>query len=136
MAFGGMGGFGGLGAGMLSNGVTHSGSPGNGLPFAGIPDELADGVARTLAREPAHPEPAVTFTHQPLASRRVSIGYLLSQHPRALAIAVALIVLETLSIQAGPLLTQIGIDEGIVARDVSVVALTAALYLSCVLATA
>ena len=135
MAFG-MGGFGGLGGGMLSNGVQHPGSPGNGLPFAGIPSELADGVARILEREPAHPHPDVTFTHQPPATRRVSIGYLLSRHKKALAIAAALIIVETLSIQAGPLLTQIGIDQGIMARDVGVVALTAGCYLACVLTTA
>jgi len=136
MAFGGMGGFGGMGAGMLSNGVAHSGSPSNGLPFAGIPSELADGVARTLAREPSHPDPDASFTHQPPASRRVSIGYLLSRHPRALIVAMALIVAETLSIQAGPLLTQIGIDSGIVARNAGMVVLTAALYLACVFTTA
>ena len=82
---GGMGGLGGGQGGGLGNGLTHSGSPGGGLPFAGIPSELLAGVQRTLDREPAHPEPDVSFTHQPPASRRVSIGYLLLQHKRALA---------------------------------------------------
>jgi ATP-binding cassette, subfamily B, bacterial len=62
---GGMGGFGGGPGGGLGNGITHSGSPGGGLPFAGIPSELLAGVQRTLDREPAHPEPDVSFTHQP-----------------------------------------------------------------------
>lgn len=133
---GGMGGFGGGAGGGLGNGVTHSGSPGGGLPFAGIPSELLGGVQRTLDREPAHPEPDVSFTHQPPASRRVSIWYLLLQHKRALLITTLLIVTETLSLQAGPLLTQLGIDRGIVPRHFGVIVLAAGLYLAAVLSTA
>jgi ATP-binding cassette subfamily B protein len=133
---GGMGGFGGAQGGGLGNGVTHSGSPGGGLPFAGIPSELLAGVQRTLDREPAHPEPDVSFTHQPPASRRVSIWSLLLQHKRALLITTLLIVTETLSLQAGPLLTQLGIDRGVVPRHFGVIALTAGLYLAAVLSTA
>ena len=44
---GGMGGLGGGQGGGLGNGLTHSGSPGGGLPFAGIPSELLAGVQRT-----------------------------------------------------------------------------------------
>jgi ATP-binding cassette, subfamily B, bacterial len=133
---GGMGGLGGGAGGGLGNGLTHSGNPGGGLPFAGIPSELLAGVQRTLDSEPAHPEPDVVFSHQPPASRRVSIWYLLLQHKRALIITTLLIITETLSLQAGPLLTQLGIDHGIVPRNFGVIALTAGLYLAAVLSTA
>jgi ATP-binding cassette subfamily B protein len=138
MAFGGggMGGLGGGPGGGLGNGVTHSGNPGGGLPFAGIPAELMAGVERTLAREPVHPEPEVAFSHQPPASRRVSVWYLLLQHKKALVITGLLLITETLTLQAGPMLTQLGIDHGIVPRHPGVVILTAGLFLAAVLTTA
>ncbi|HEX6681750.1 MAG TPA: hypothetical protein VF062_03105, partial [Candidatus Limnocylindrales bacterium] len=34
-----------------------------GLPFAGVPPELAAGVLRLEQGEPVHPEPNVTFDH-------------------------------------------------------------------------
>jgi ATP-binding cassette, subfamily B, bacterial len=136
MAWGGLGGPGGGLGGGLGNGITNSGNPGSGLPFAGIPSELLAGVRRTLEREPAHPVPEVRFTHQPPASRRVSVGYLLLQHKTTLLITTLLIVTETLSLQAGPLLTQLGIDHGIVPRHIGVVVLMAGLYLAAVLSGA
>jgi len=138
MAFGGggMGGLGGGPGGGLGNGVTHSGNPGGGLPFAGIPAELMAGVERTLAREPVHPEPEVAFSHQPPASRRVSVWYLLLQHKKALVITGLLLITETLTLQAGPMLTQLGIDHGIVPRHPGVVILIAGLFLAAVLTTA
>jgi ATP-binding cassette, subfamily B, bacterial len=132
MAFGGMGGMG------LSSGVTHSGNPGNGLPFAGIPSELLDGVEKTLAREPEHAEPSLKFTHQAPREkhRKVSVPRLLFAHKKALGLTTALIVTETLSLQAGPLLTQLGIDDGIVPRHLTVIVVVAVAYLVSVLTTA
>lgn len=132
MAFGG-GGFGGL-----SNGVRHSGNPGGGLPFAGIPSELLDGVKRTLEKEPEHPAPAVVFTHRrpDNESAKVSIPRLLLTQKKALAASAGLIAVETVSLQAGPLLTQLGIDHGIVARNVGVMVAVALAYIVTVLLTA
>jgi ATP-binding cassette subfamily B protein len=129
MAFGGVG---------LSNGARHSGNPGGGLPFAGIPSELLDGVKKTIAKEPEHPEPTAVFTHQPPKERtdKVSVPRLLLGQKKALLLSAALIFIETISLQAGPLLTQIGIDNGIIPRDFTVIVIVAATYLISVAATA
>jgi ATP-binding cassette subfamily B protein len=50
-------------------------------------------------------------------------------HRLALAASVALVVLETVAMQAGPLLTQIAIDDGIRAGEREVVTTVAGLYL-------
>jgi len=129
MAFGGVG---------LSNGVRHSGNPGGGLPFAGIPSELLDGVKQTLEKEPEHPEPTAVFTHQAPAEkhRKVSVPRLLLGQRKALVLTSVLILVETVSLQAGPLLTQLGIDHGIVPRDFTVIVAVAVTYLVSVVATA
>jgi ATP-binding cassette, subfamily B, bacterial len=136
---GGMGGMGGGGmgggGGGLSNGTNHAGNPGGGLPFAGIPSELMAGVERTLAKEPEHPEPDIVYTHQPPVDRRVSIKLLLLQHKRLLFIASLLLTVETLTLQAGPLLTGLGIDA-IQKHQLSTVLLIAAGYVAAVLTTA
>jgi ATP-binding cassette subfamily B protein len=130
MAFGG-----GMG---LSNGVRHSGNPGGGLPFAGIPSELLDGVKQTLEREPDHPEPEIVFTHQrrKIETTKVSVLRLLLMQKKALVLSSALILLETVSLQMGPLLTQLGIDNGIVPRDWAVMVVVAVTYLVTVVITA
>ena len=55
-----------------------------GLPFAGIPPELQDGVDQLLAAEPDHGEPDITFTHQASAheKERLSLWRLLTRVPR------------------------------------------------------
>jgi ATP-binding cassette subfamily B protein len=130
MAFGG-----GMG---LSNGVRHSGNPGGGLPFAGIPSELLDGVKKTLEREPDHPNPETVFTHQrrKIETTKVSVLRLLLMQKKALVLSAVLILIETVSIQAGPLLTQLGIDNGIVPRDWTVMVVVAVTYLVTVVVTA
>ncbi len=55
-------GFGGFGGGWEAASVDRAAAnPGGGLPFAGIPSELQDGVDRLLADEPEHPDPGITF---------------------------------------------------------------------------
>ena len=122
----------------LSNGVRHSGNPGGGLPFAGIPSELLDGVKKTLEKEPEHPEPTVVFTHRRPESGpvKISVPRLLLGQKKALGLSAVLIAIETVSLQAGPLLTQLGIDRGIVPRNVGVMAAVAVAYLVTVLVTA
>ena len=122
----------------LSNGVRHSGNPGGGLPFAGIPGELLDGVKKTLEKEPEHPEPTVAFTHQRPAGEttKVSVPRLLLTQKKALGLSAVLIFVETVSLQAGPLLTQLGIDRGIVPRNLAVMVAVALAYLVTVVVTA
>ena len=96
----------------------------SGLPFAGVPAELQDGVEKLLAREPEHPEPVVDFSHVHSDRRPFTLRSFLRPHRTSMLAAFALVVLETVMIQAGPLLTQRGIDHGVLAGDKG--ALTAA----------
>ena len=106
-----------------------------GLPFAGIPSELQAGVDRLLADEPDHGEPDTPFRQRPAAARPLTLTRLLSRHRPMLAVAAVLVALETLTLQAGPKLTQIGIDKGIVHHDLFVVVVVSVAYLGAVLAT-
>ncbi|KAA0236294.1 MAG: Multidrug efflux ATP-binding/permease protein [Acidimicrobiales bacterium] len=101
----------------------------SGLPFAGIPSELLDKVERIAAEEPDHPDPAVGFDPVAGDAPPFTLRSFLGTHRPALAVALFLVIVETLSMQAGPLLTQIGIDGGIVPGDFSVLLAVAAAYM-------
>jgi ATP-binding cassette subfamily B protein len=103
----------------------------SGLPFAGVPSEMQAGVDKLLKTEPEHPEPEVVFEHgrpdpdgAKLSLRRLVRPY----WPMAL-LAGVLVVVEALTLQAGPKLTQLGIDDGIIAKNYGVLVLVAGVYL-------
>jgi len=111
MSFGGFGG----GAPMFGGGGSHSASsPGNGLPFAGIPSELKEGVDRLLAEEPEYPAPSATFTYRndDEASKRLTLRALVFAHWRLGAMAVVLVSIVSFVNQAGPVLITYGINHG------------------------
>src|SRR5215207_2995469 len=100
------GGFGGLRvAGRPSMGAA--GKPGNGLPFSGIPSDLAEGVAKLEAVEPDHGDPNVAFDPRADSGGRISLGRLLVRRPGLLVAAGVAIGVETLLLQAGPYLVQV-----------------------------
>ena len=125
MAWGGSGGPG-PGAGAAFGGGAAARA---GLPFAGVPPELQSRVDRLLEDEPDHGDQPVAY--EPIArdTGRFSLRRLLVPHRLALTGSIALVVLETVAMQAGPLLTQIAIDDGIRAGERDVVATVAGLYL-------
>jgi ATP-binding cassette subfamily B protein len=130
----------GLGGGSLGGGLgggTRGGSRAaaspEGLPFAGIPPELKDAVEKLVAKEPDHGEPGAVFTHQVTDRRRLTLWSLLRQHKAAVTLAGILVIIETLTLQAGPYLTQVGIDRGILAGNFRVVAWVAGAYFATVL---
>ncbi|WP_203833656.1 ABC transporter ATP-binding protein [Actinoplanes campanulatus] len=138
------GGFGGPGGGPGSGpvgGLSGTGAGGRdrrqGGPgaFAGIPPELAAGVAALEAREPVHPAPDEPFTQAPDGGR-LSLWSLLSGRPALLVAAAVAVLVEALLLQSGPYLVQVGIDHGIVARDVPVLILAAVAFLASVALTA
>ncbi len=102
---------------------------GNGLPFGGIPTELLGRVERLLAKEPAHPEPTIEFTPRDPDPAPFTLRHFLAPHKLTMTLAVALVVVETLATQAGPLFTQLGIDKGIRAKSMSTLWTIAGLYL-------
>ncbi len=100
-----------------------------GLPFAGIPTELVKSAQAILEAEPEHPEPSVSFSHAHWDRRPFTLRRFLRPHLGALGVALVLVVVETLAGLAGPLLTQIGIDDGITAGDRSVLTTVGLAYL-------
>lgn len=123
MAWGGGGG-GGFGGGFAGGGAA------SGLPFAGIPPELQSRVDGLLEQEPEHPAAEhVEFSHVDFDRRPFTLRRFLRPHRRALVGALGLVVVETVAMQAGPLLTQIGIDRGIRADSRGTLVVVAGLYL-------
>ena len=131
------GGFGGgavggaLGGGAGGRGGNSAASP-EGLPFAGIPPELKEAVEKLVAKEPDHGEPDAVFTHQVTDRRRLTLWLLLRKHRAAVFLAGVLVIIETLTLQAGPYLTQIGIDRGILVNNFGVVVWAAIAYFAAV----
>ncbi|MGH2926739.1 MAG: ABC transporter ATP-binding protein, partial [Solirubrobacteraceae bacterium] len=118
---------GGGGGGTFGGGST-------GLPFGGIPSELQHGVDLLLGTEPVHPQPDVTFEQRPgpdtASARRLSLWPLLTRFPRLLVGAAVAVVVMAVSAQAGPYLTGVAIDHGMVPghRSLVVVGVAAAGY--------
>ncbi|MCY3560975.1 MAG: ABC transporter ATP-binding protein [bacterium] len=103
-----------------------------GLPFAGIPSEMIDRAADILESEPAHPEPEVEFAHRAPAAAPLSLRTMLRPHRRRVLLVVALVVIEAAATQAGPLLMQIGIDEGVATSRLDILGIVAAVYFATV----
>jgi ATP-binding cassette subfamily B protein len=88
-----------------------------GLPFAGVPSVLLAGADRILAREPEHPDPVVDFDPVARPRPRFGLARLFAPHKWAALFGLLLLVLETVTTLLGPVLTQQGIDRGVVAGD-------------------
>ena len=129
------------GGGTITGGAPMGGStgspgnPGNGLPFAGIPWEMRQGVEQLLADEPDWEAPEGGFTHR-MKEAGVSLRRMLAPHRRMMAWSSLFIVIEALSIQAGPYLSQKGIDDGITPHDWTVLAIVGVLAILAVVVSA
>jgi len=124
------GGIGAFGAGRQVTGF--GGARPEGLPFAGIPPELADHVEKLLASEPEHPEPTATFTHRIDDHHRLTMRRMFAGHLPAAVLCTVIVVIEVVSLQSGPFLTQVGIDKGIVPHRLAVVIAIGVAYLGLV----
>jgi ATP-binding cassette subfamily B protein len=107
-----------------------------GLPFAGVPGPLQDAVEEVLRTEPEHPEPEVVFDRATYDRRPFTLRTFLRPELRGLSGVFVLVLLETVLLQAGPLLTEIGIDNGIAEGDKGVLVTVAVAYLASVLVAA
>ncbi len=127
---------------MFGGGTYGRGSPGNpggGLPFAGIPSELQDGVDRLLTTEPEHREPPVTFRYGKAGDRteKLSLRGLLLEHWQLGLLAAVLVAIVSVFNQAGPTLISTGINRGLGAhKDFGVIVVVSLLYLAAVALTA
>jgi ATP-binding cassette subfamily B protein len=116
-----------------------AGNPGNGLPFAGIPSELQDGVDRLLANEPEHPEPTATFDYGRAGepTEKLTLRRLILEHWQLGLLAAVLVAVISVFNQAGPTLIGIGINRGLGAhKDMGVIVVVSVLYLVAVAITA
>ncbi len=116
-------------------GATGS-SAAAGLPFAGIPQELAAKAQALLDTEPEHPDPAIELSQSGWDRRPFTLRRFLGTHRRGLVAAFGLVVVETLALQAGPLLTQVGIDRGISDGDVGVLVAVCIAYFASIVISA
>ena len=128
------GGFGGFNGGGRPT-MGAAGKSGNGLPFAGIPSDLAEGVAKLEATEPDHGDPDTPFDPVADTGGRISLSRLLIRRPGLLAAASVAILVETLLLQAGPYLVQVGIDHGIADRNLRVLIIATACFVAAILLT-
>jgi ATP-binding cassette subfamily B protein len=113
-----------------------------GLPFAGIPSELQDGVDSLLADEPEYAEPDIVFTQNGSEAelKRLSLWRLLVKYPGMLVLAGALVVVISVASQVGPKLTEYAINNGMGGAgpghlDFGVVVVAAVAYLAFILIT-
>ncbi len=103
-----------------------------GLPFAEVPEELRSRIEEVLRHEPEHPEPVVAFSHHDWDRRPFGLRTFLSPHAGGLLMALLLVVVEAGLQHLGPLLTQIGIDQGVMPRDRGVLVTVALVYVGAV----
>jgi ATP-binding cassette subfamily B protein len=99
-----------------------------GLPFAGVPEELRARAEAILEREPEHLEPKERFEPRATDERPFTLRRFLSAHRMGLALAITLVLIETLALQVGPLLTQRGIDDGIAEGSTRTLVIIAIVY--------
>lgn len=114
-----------MGPGGGFNGPPRAG----GLPFGGVPSEMQGRVDALLGDEPDLTGPSVPLDPVDGDRRPFTLRRLLRPHRVALSASIGLVVLETIAQQAGPLLTQRAIDDGVRAGDRGVVVAVAVAYL-------
>jgi ATP-binding cassette, subfamily B, bacterial len=125
-------GWGGGGGGAMFGANASTSSAQAGLPFGGIPEELMDEATKLLASEPVHAKSDVHFTQIPSEKERerLTLPKLLRVYPKWVFAGSALVIVISLTLQAGPLLTEYAISHGMQAhKSLSVIVVCAILYL-------
>ena len=84
-----------------------------GLPHADVPGDLREKVVKVLEHEPEHRIAAVPWRHDEWDRRPFTLVRFLWPHRFRLAAAIVLVLVETVALQMGPVLTQVGIDDGV-----------------------
>lgn len=100
-----------------------------GLPFSGIPAELEKGVSKIIDREPTDDRVEISFDQAQAKQPPLTLRTLFAPHYPALALAFLMVLAQTGTMQVGPLLTQIGIDKGVLKADLKVLLWVSLAYL-------
>lgn len=101
-----------------------------GLPHAETAAELQAKIKKVLQDEPEHPEPDVRWERRTIPTgRRFGLRRFLWPQRCKISVAVVLVAAETVAYQFGPVVTQIGIDSGILAKNREVLTMAAFGYL-------
>ncbi|MGK5529492.1 ABC transporter ATP-binding protein [Streptomyces sp. URMC 129] len=100
-------------------------------PFAGVPPEMRASVDKLLEAEPEHAESEIVFEHSrpDPDGAKLNLRRLVRPYWPMVLVTSVLVGVEALMLQAGPKLTQIGIDDGIMGKDYGALELVAGLYL-------
>ncbi len=107
-----------------------------GLPAADVPGELRRRVEDVLDHEPEHDVPNVGWRVDDWDRDPFSLLRFLRPHRWRLLAAISLVLIETIALQLGPVLTQIGIDNGVRQNDRGVVVTVALVYVGAVVVAA
>jgi ATP-binding cassette subfamily B protein len=122
-----------------AGGSRSAANPGGGLPFAGIPSELQDGVDLLLEREPDHGEPDARFSYRyDDSGTRLTLRGLIFRHWHLGVAAVLLLTIVSITNQAGPKLIDIGINSGMTGahKNFATVLVVVAIFLTAIAVTA
>jgi ATP-binding cassette, subfamily B, bacterial len=103
-----------------------------GLPFAGVPQELQERVEALLETEPDHAVPPVEFSQAHWDRRPFTLRRFIGEKRWAVFGAFVLVVLETLLVTIGPFLTGEAIDRGIIPGDTDALLRIGGLYVATV----
>jgi ATP-binding cassette subfamily B protein len=103
-----------------------------GLPAADLPGDLRDRVAHVVEREPEHQIPPVHWSPVGWDREPFSLLRFLRPYRGRLIAAIGLVLIETVALQLGPILTQIGIDRGVRNGDRGVLVTVAVIYVAAV----
>ena len=105
------------GGGAFAGPSATQSSASAGLPFAGVPSEMEQGASRILANEPQHPEPVLSFRRIAERTTRLTLRSLFEHRLGAALWGLVLLAIETVTALLGPVLTQQGIDNGVMQNN-------------------
>ncbi len=114
--------------GMGPPGMMGPQNAGAQLPFAGIPPEYEKHVEELLADEEEIPIPDLPFDHVERDRQPFTLRSFLAPHWPKFLLAALLIGLDTLALQIGPYLLQLGIDEGVTKSNLRALQWVVAVY--------
>lgn len=116
------------GGGYHRGGPSSSSQP--GLPFAGIPPEMAEKAAALAAEEPDFSNVSEPFSHQIDDDRPFTLWAFLAPYKMRMLGALALLGITELALLVGPYLVKVAIDDGIMPGNFDVLLWVAAGYLA------